>query len=122
VPAAGRRWGFAEGRVGGTGSAQTYVLIANPGVQSATITATFLRGDGTTIVKAFEVAPESRFNIAIAGPGSSVPELADEPFGIIVDSTQPVAVERSLYMNALGVTWASGTNASGTALPSGVVP
>ena len=33
-----------------------------------------------------------------------------------------VAMERSLYMNAGGVTWASGTNASGTPLPSGIVP
>jgi hypothetical protein len=122
VRAAGTRWGFAEGRVGGTASAQTYVLIANPGAQSAMITATFLRTDGTTIVKTFDVAPESRFNIAVTGPGSSVSELADESFGIVIDSTQPVAVERSLYMNAGGVTWASGTNASGTPLPSGIVP
>jgi len=115
--ATGTKWGLAEGRVGGTNSAQTYVLIENPGAQAADITATFLRTDGTTLVKTFSVAPTSRFNISVTGPGSSVPELTDESFGVVIDSTQPVIVERSLYSDAGGVTWAAGTNATATRLP-----
>ncbi len=111
------KWGLAEGRVGGTQSAQTYILIANPGTTAAAVTATFLRTDGTTIVKTFNVQPTSRFNIAVTGAGSDVPELADESFGAIIDSTQPVIVERALYWNANGVVWAAGTGASGTRLP-----
>ncbi|HEY8548346.1 MAG TPA: hypothetical protein VIL35_00205, partial [Vicinamibacterales bacterium] len=117
VPATATRWGFAEGRVGGPHGASTFVLLANPGTQEAQVTATFLRADGSTVVKTFQMAPERRFNIAIAGPGSDVPELADEPFGILIESTQPIVAERSLYMNAGGVMWASGTNAAGTVLP-----
>jgi hypothetical protein len=113
----GTRWGLAEGRVGGSNHAQTYILIANPGTQSADITATFLRADGTTLVKTFTVGPTSRFNIAVTGPGGSVPELVDESFGAVVDSTQPVIVERSMYTDANGLTWAAGTNATGTRLP-----
>ena len=110
-------WGFAEGRVGGANHAQTYVLIANPGSQPAGITATFLRADGTTIVKTFSVAPMSRFTIAVSGAGSDVPELADESFGVVIAATQPVVAERSLYTDAGGVLWAAGTNVTGTPLP-----
>jgi hypothetical protein len=46
-----------------------------------------------------------------------VPELADESFGARIESTQPIVVERSVYSNANGITWAAGTNATGTRLP-----
>ena len=59
----------------------------------------------------------SRFNVAVTGPGSDVPELANESFGALIESTQPIVVERSLYSNANGVTWAAGTNATATRLP-----
>jgi YVTN family beta-propeller protein len=113
----GTKWGLAEGRVGGSTNAQTYILIANPGAQAAAITATFLRSDGTTLVKSFIVGPTSRFNIAVTGAASSVPELADESFATVIESTQPVIVERSCYTDANGVTWAAGTNATATRLP-----
>ena len=51
------------------------------------------------------------------GPGSMVPELADDEFGARIESTQPIVVERSLYTNANGVTWSAGTNATATRLP-----
>jgi YVTN family beta-propeller protein/autotransporter-associated beta strand protein len=114
---AGLKWGLAEGRVGGTNQAQTYILLANPGTQAAVVTATFLRTNGTTLVKTFTVAPSSRLNIAVTGAGSDVPELADESFGATLISTQPIIVERSLYTDANGVTWAAGTNATATRLP-----
>jgi hypothetical protein len=114
---AGLRWGLAEGRVGGTNHAQTYILIANPGAQAANVTATFLRTDGTTIVKTLTVAATSRMNLAVAGAGSDVPELIDEAFGTVIDSTQPVIVERSMYTDANGVIWAAGTNATASRLP-----
>jgi hypothetical protein len=45
------------------------------------------------------------------------PELINESFGALIESTQPIVVERSLYSNANGVTWAAGTNATATRLP-----
>jgi hypothetical protein len=113
---AGTKWGLAEGRVGGTNHAQTYVLIANAGAQAADVTATFLRTDGTTIVKTLTIAAMSRVNIAVAGAGSDVPELVDEAFGTVIEATQPVIVERSMYTDANGVTWAAGTNATASRL------
>ncbi len=68
-------------------------------------------------MKTFAVAPSSCFNVAISGPQSDVRELADEFFGARIDSTPPIVVERSVYSNANGVTWAAGTNATATRLP-----
>jgi hypothetical protein len=92
-------------------------LIANAGAQPADVTATFLRTDGTTIVKTLTIPAMSRVNLAVTGPGSDVPELADEAFGTVIESTQPVVVERSMYADANGVTWAAGTNATASRLP-----
>jgi hypothetical protein len=48
-----------------------------------------------------------------------VPELRDSSFGARIEVTNnvPIAVERSLYWNALGALWAGGTNALATPLP-----
>jgi hypothetical protein len=117
VTAAATRWGLAEGRVGGANAWQTYILLANPGTDAAEATITFLREDGTPLVKTFSVPPTSRVNVAVTGADSMVPELADESFGAIIDATLPIVVERSLYNNANGVVWAAGSNAGATRLP-----
>ena len=78
---------------------------------------TFLRENGAPIVKTFTVPPTSRFTISVTGPGSHVPELANESFGTTITSTQPVIVERALYADAEGVNWAAGTSATATRLP-----
>jgi DNA-binding beta-propeller fold protein YncE len=120
VTTPGRRWALAEGRVGaaaGADSAQTYILLLNPGTDAAAATLTFLRTDGTTIVKMVDVPAASRVTIGVTGPDGAAPELVNESFGTLIESTAPIIVERSLYSNANGVTWAAGTNATATALP-----
>lgn len=113
------KWGLAEGRVGGSSEYQTYILLANPGTTAADVTLTFLRGNGATVTKTFTVQPTSRFNVFIGPPGSGsmVPELVDESFGATITSTQPIAVERAMYSNALGQIWQAGTNATAVHLP-----
>jgi hypothetical protein len=64
-----------------------------------------------------EGGSESRANIAITGADSTVPKLADESFGALIESTQPILVERSLYTDAAGRVWAAGTNATATRMP-----
>ncbi len=82
------------------------------------MTLTFLRGDGSTVVKTFTVPAVSRFNVGVTpSAGSMAPELTNESFGALIESTQPIVVERSVYSNANGVTWAAGTNATATRLP-----
>jgi hypothetical protein len=117
VTSAARKWGLAEGRIGGTDNAQTHVLLANTGDADADVTLTFLRENGTTLPKTFRVAAASRYTVDITGAGSAVPELANETFGTVIESTQPIVVERSMYSNAGGVMWAAGTNATATRLP-----
>jgi hypothetical protein len=118
VTSAGTKWALAEGRIGGPRAEQTYMLLANPSTEHASdVTITFLRENGAPVIKTFTVAAASRFNVAIAGAGSDVPELIDEAFGARIDATQPIVVERSVYGNANGVTWAAGTNATATPIP-----
>ena len=93
------------------------MLLANAGASDAEVTIAFLRADGTTVTKMMTVPAASRVNVAIAGAGSDVPELADESFGALIDATQPIVVERSMYGNANGTIWAAGTNATGTPIP-----
>ena len=109
--------GLAEGRVGGPNGYQSYILLANSETLPASVTLTFLRTNDKTLVKTFAVQPTSRFNVAVTGPGSDVPELADESFGTLIESTVPIVVERSMHANANGIVWAAGTNATATKLP-----
>jgi hypothetical protein len=63
------------------------------------------------------VPPTSRFNVAVVPfDGSMVPELTGESFGALIESTQPIVVERSVYSNGNGVSWAAGSNATATRL------
>jgi hypothetical protein len=118
VTAAVVKWGLAEGRVGTAAAYQTFILLANPGNTTANVTVQFLRENGGAVVtKTFQVQATSRLNVQVNGAGSDVPELADENFGAIITSDQPIAVERSMYSDAIGQLWAAGTNATATALP-----
>jgi hypothetical protein len=111
------RWGLAEGRVGGPNAFQTFILVANPDTTVANLTLTILRTTGAPIVKTLAVPAGGRLTIT-TGPGSAVPELADESFGATIVSDRPVFAERALYSNANGVFWAAGSVATATALPS----
>ena len=116
VTRTGQKWALAEGRVGGTQQFETYVLVANPAASAAQVRATFLRTDGTTIVKLYDVPPTSRFNIWV---NAMVPELANEHFGVLIEVLNgvDVAVERALYWTAGGVAFAGGTNATAVRVP-----
>jgi hypothetical protein len=113
----GTQWGLAEGRTGQARSYQTYILLANPGDQAATVEIKFLReGDKLAVTKSFDVPARSRFNVSV-GPGSDVPELQDESFGALITSTQPIAVERAMYSTPNGQPiWAAGTSATAVRL------
>ena len=110
----GTRWAFAEGEVGGRSQSSTYVLLANPGPSPVTATLTFLRAQGRPPVTiSVTVAARSRLTIS----ASDVPQLASgERFGMLVEASGPIAVESSLYWNAGGKYWGSGTNETGVKL------
>ena len=105
------RWGLAEGRVGMAQGFQTCILLANPSQAAANVQITFLRENGSTVVKCFAVAPASRLNVGVSG---AAPELQDESFGALIEVLNGVgiSVERAMYSDALGQTWAAGTLAT----------
>ena len=111
-----RRWGLAEGRVGGAAGFQTFVLLANPDVVAATVTATFLRATGAPVVKTFTVQPGARLTVT-TGPGNMVPELANESFGVMLSSDRAIFVEHAIYSNANGIVFAAGGAATASELP-----
>jgi hypothetical protein len=107
-------WALAEGRVGGSQSHQTFILLANPGNQAATVTVAYFRESGGPMQKQYVVPALSRFNIEV---GTMVPELSNQAFGAFIQSTQPIFVERSIYSNAGGIFWSAGTDATATRIP-----
>ena len=116
VTGTAQRWALAEGRVGGPFAFQTFVLVANPGTTAANVTLAFLRTTGAPITKTATVPAGGRLTLT-TGPGSMVPELANESFGVVLASDQPVFAERALYSNTSTVFWAAGSAATATALP-----
>lgn len=116
VTATHAKWGLAEGRVGGSRNYETYILLSNGNAMPATVSIRFLREGRASVIRSFTVAPTSRFNVHV---NSMVPELANEAFGAVIEvsNNMPIAVERALYWDALGLRWAAGTNATAVPLP-----
>jgi hypothetical protein len=116
VTEVGTKWGLAEGRVGGPAMFETFILLANAGTTAADVTVTYLRENGSTLVRQYTVEPTSRFNIWANAVG---PELANERFGALIEVTNgvPIAVERAMYNSSAGVLFAGGSNATATRIP-----
>jgi hypothetical protein len=108
----GTSWALAEGEVGGPFGANSFILLANPGNAAADVTVTFYREGGLpplTLTRTVPAASRVTVQASDAGFGGA------EKFGAIITSSQPIAVERSIYWNEGGV-WGSGTNETGTRL------
>ncbi len=115
VTATGLTWALAEGRTGRGRGFETYILVANPSLQAAEVTVTFLKTSGAPFSQTYTIAPTSRFNIV---PGD-LPELSDSEFSAIIRSTNGVeiVVERAMYWNGPGASfWAGGSNATAVKL------
>ncbi|MBA2355297.1 MAG: proprotein convertase P-domain-containing protein, partial [Acidobacteria bacterium] len=108
VTAPSTTWFLAEGATGPF--FDLFVLIANPTQTAATITATFLRPDGSTVVRTYPVAAKSRFNIWVDEEG---PELANTAVSTTIASDVPVLVERAMWWPGNGNTWHEAHNSFG---------
>jgi hypothetical protein len=93
VTAPATSWFLAEGATGTF--FDTYVQIANPSATSAQIEARFDKPDGTSVVRTYTVAANSRFSIFVDG----VPGLEATSVATTITSTNatPVIVERAMY-------------------------
>lgn len=113
----GTKWALAEGEVGGPQNAQTYVLIANTASRPAQVKVTLLFEAATPVSKTLTLPANSRTNVDVR---FEFPTSVDTRFGVLVESLgttpAPIVVERAMYTDAGGVTWAAGTNAVATKL------
>lgn len=108
------RWGLADGRIGTGRNYQTFILLANPNAFTAEVQVRFLM-PGVTVTQTYTLAPFSRFNI---WANEDVPGLTGAfSADVQVLNFQPIAVEKAVYWDAGGETFAAGTNVSGTRLP-----
>ena len=104
APATSKTWYLAEGST--AQPFHEYVLVANPGPSAATVSADFMREDGTVVTRTYPLGPSGRLTI---DANAEVPNAA---ISTRVRADQPVVVERSMYFNdmaggtnAMGVTW-----------------
>ena len=115
--ATGEKWGLAAGEVGPGGALQTYVLIANTSATAGDVSVRLIFEDGSTAEKVYTLLANSRFNVFV---NAEFPSAAGRRFGAIVESLGPspvqIVVERAMYSDAQGVTWAAGSNSLGTRL------
>ena len=113
------------GEAGGSKATQTYVLIANTSSTPGRVRLSALPDLAATPASAppvisttVDLPPNSRTTV----PMHTIPGLAEHRFGVLVESidTAPLAdlvVERAMYWNSGGVTWAAGTNLLATPIP-----
>ena len=113
----GTRWALAGGEVGGPTSLQTFVLVANTSPTPGQARVTIYFEDGTSAQQTINLLASSRSNVSIA---DAFPSANGRRFAVIVDSLgatpAQLVVERAMYSNAGGVTWAAGTAAVATRL------
>lgn len=123
IASTGTRWALAEGEVGGSNGAETYILIANtsPATGLARVSVFFENGE-TPLEKMISLPAESRVNVAV---GVEFPATQGRRFGAVVeslgDAPAQVVVERAMYADAPGVPWASGSDALASPLAAPVL-
>jgi len=86
-------WYFGEGYTGGT--FDTYVLLSNPATDTAQAKLTFLKPDGSTVVKNVSVGPLSRETVKV----DDEPGMGNVGFGTKVEVTSGpgIVAERAMY-------------------------
>ena len=108
VPQASTRWFHAEGATGSY--FDTYILVGNPNPTVANLTMTFLKGDGTTLVRQKQVPANGRFTMHVDGED---PSLADTAVSTTVVADIPVVSERAMYWAGGANTWFEAHNSFG---------
>ena len=118
----GTKWGLADGQMGGPKGVETYITIANTSTFAGQARVTLYFEDGSAPVDTtVDLPAQSRTNMyPPAAFPAAFPAGGDRRFASVVESlgTTPaqIVVERSMYSNASGVSWAAGTNVLATKL------
>ena len=134
VTAEASKWAFAEGREGrfeesGLLSHDTYFLFSNSGAQALRVKGTFLREDGTGLVRTFTINPASRYTLLTG----QFAELGNQRFAAFFEAvdandqpitTQTFVAERAVYWGDgyFGGHASTGTPWTGTVATPAVAP
>jgi len=107
-------WYLAEGSTSGAFS--LFYLLQNPGTTAALVTVRYLRPLGLPpIERAYALAPAARLTIPV---DTAAPELASTDVSAVVTSSQPIIVERAMYLDAPGQPFAAGHESAGVTAPA----
>lgn len=112
---AGQLWAVAEGEVGGTRAAETYLLVANVDAAPVDAVVTLFFEDGTSTSRTLTLGARSRTNVRVA---DWFPAATGRRFSATVEASRPdtILVERSMYTSTGGQVWNAGTNSLGVRL------
>ena len=88
---------------------ETYILLANPSSTSASVTLAFLREGSAPLTLSKTVPANGRLTVS----AGEVALTSGEKFGVRIDSSQPIAVDRAMYWNGGSQFWGAGTNETG---------
>ena len=114
VEAPSTTWYLAEGSTSGPFS--LFYLLQNPNASQTTATVTFLRTAGNpTVVRTYVLPPNSRTTIPV---DSAAPELASTDISGVISATQPIIVERAMYLDRPGQPFAAGHESAGVTAPA----
>jgi hypothetical protein len=105
------RWYLAEGD---SGFFDTYILLANATAVAANVTVDYLLDGGAPIRCYYSVPANARVTIFTR----DVPGLPGRAFSTLVNSDQPINVERAMYFSNHGMFWTGGHEAAAVEAPA----
>ncbi len=114
VEAPATTWYLAEGST--SGDFALFYLLQNPGNVSASATVRFLRpAPQAPVDRNYTIAPHARLTIPV---DNVAPELASTDVSAVITATQPIVVERAMYLSLPGQPFAAGHESAGVTAPA----
>ncbi len=106
-------WYLAEGST--SGDFALFYLLQNPGNAAASVTVRFLRpAPQPPVERTYALAPHARLTIPV---DAVAPELASTDVSGVITATQPIIVERAMYLSRPGQPFAAGHESAGVTTP-----
>ncbi len=113
VAAPATTWYLAEGST--AGEFALFYLLQNPGDVATSASVRFLRpAPLAPVTRSYAIGPHARLTI----PVDAIPELASSDVSGVVTSTQPIVVERAMYLDRPGQPFAAGHGSAGVTAPA----
>jgi uncharacterized repeat protein (TIGR01451 family) len=106
-------WYLAEGATGG--GFQLFHLLQNPNTTATTVSVRFLRVAGDPILRSYVLPPLSRTTIYV---NQVDPALMGTDVSAVFQATQPIIVERAMYLDRPGEPFSAGHGSAGVTAPA----